>query len=45
MRRINSRKLLVGISLVAAGIIVISIGVAVGSSVGSTILAGAILAA
>jgi hypothetical protein len=45
MKRINSRKLLVGISLVAAGVIVIGVGVAIGGSVGGAIIATAAAAA
>ena len=41
MKKINSRKLLVGISLIAAGVICIGVGVAIGGSVGGAIIAGA----
>lgn len=45
MKRINSRRLLIGVSLVAGGILVIGLGVALGSTVGGAILVGAAAAA
>lgn len=39
-KKINSRKVLVGISLIAAGILVVGIGVAIGGSVGGAVLLG-----
>jgi hypothetical protein len=40
-KRINSRRLLMGITLIAAGIIVISAGFAIGGSVGGAMIAAA----
>ena len=45
MKKINSRRLLIGISLMAAGIIVIGVGLAIGGSVGGAVAVGAAIAA
>lgn len=45
MKKINSRKMLIGISLIAAGVIVVGVGLAIGGSVGGAMLVGAAAAA
>ncbi len=45
MSRVNKRKLLVGLGLITAGVIVVGVGLALGTSVGGAILAGVAAAA
>jgi hypothetical protein len=44
MKRINSRRLLVGISLITAGILIVGVGIVVGGSIGGAVIATAAVA-
>ena len=44
-KKINSRRLLIGITLVASGVLIIGVGLALGTTVGGAVLLGAAAAA